>query len=32
MELYGSTFNPRTSWFIGMNGGHGICEFPSRSP
>jgi uncharacterized protein len=28
MELYENTFNPRASWFIGMNGGHGICEFP----
>jgi uncharacterized protein len=27
MELYENTFSPRTSWFIGMNGGHGICEF-----
>jgi uncharacterized protein len=27
MELYEDTFNPRTSWFIGTNGPHGICEF-----
>ena len=26
MELYENTFDPRTSWFIGMNGPHGICE------
>jgi uncharacterized protein len=26
-ELYQDTFNPRTTWFIGMNGPHGICEF-----
>jgi uncharacterized protein len=26
-ELYYDTFHPRTTWFIGMNGGHGICEF-----
>jgi len=26
-ERYYDTFNPRTTWFIGMNGGHGICEF-----
>lgn len=25
-ELYENTFNPRTTWFIGMNGPHGICE------
>jgi predicted acyl esterase len=27
MELYENTFNPKTTWFIGMNGPHGICEF-----
>jgi uncharacterized protein len=27
MELYENTLNPRASWFIGMNGPHGICEF-----
>jgi uncharacterized protein len=27
MELYENTFNPRTTWFIGMNGGHESCEF-----
>jgi uncharacterized protein len=26
-ELYQATFNQRTTWFIGMNGGHGSCEF-----
>lgn len=26
-ELYYDTFNPRTTWFIGMNGAHGSCEF-----
>jgi uncharacterized protein len=26
-ELYQNTFNPKTTWFIGMNGPHGICEF-----
>lgn len=27
MELYENTFSPRTTWFIGMNGPHGMCEF-----
>lgn len=27
MELYYDTFSPRTTWFIGMNGEHGSCEF-----
>jgi uncharacterized protein len=26
-ELYYDTFKKKTSWFIGMNGFHGICEF-----
>jgi uncharacterized protein len=26
-ELYASGFRPRTTWFIGMNGGHGSCDF-----
>lgn len=26
-ELYYDTFNASTSWFIGMNGEHGQCEF-----
>jgi predicted acyl esterase len=26
-ELYNDTFNPRTTWFIGMNGAHGSCDF-----
>jgi uncharacterized protein len=26
-ELYYDTFHPRTTWFIGMNGPHGICNF-----
>jgi putative CocE/NonD family hydrolase len=26
-ELYYDTFKPKTTWFIGMNGGHGSCEF-----
>ena len=25
-ELYYSTFNKRTSWFIGMNGNHNACD------
>lgn len=25
-ELYGDTFDKTTSWFIGLNGPHGICE------
>jgi|ERR1022692_2023328 predicted acyl esterase len=31
-ELYYDTFNRGTSWFIGLNGQHGNCEFtrPSR--
>jgi predicted acyl esterase len=27
MELYEDTFNQKTTWFVGMNGGHGSCEF-----
>jgi uncharacterized protein len=27
-ELYYDTFQRTTSWFIGMNGPHGICEIP----
>jgi uncharacterized protein len=26
-ELYYDTFNRKTTWFIGMNGPHGQCEF-----
>lgn len=25
-ELYSDAFNKKTSWFVGMNGPHGICE------
>jgi predicted acyl esterase len=25
-ELYGDAFNKKSSWFVGMNGPHGICE------
>lgn len=25
-ELYSDAFNKQTSWFVGMNGPHGICE------
>jgi uncharacterized protein len=27
-ELYYNTFRPKTTWFIGLNGPHGICEMP----
>jgi predicted acyl esterase len=27
MELYYDTFSPKTTWFVGMNGAHGSCEF-----
>jgi uncharacterized protein len=26
IELYSDSFSKKTSWFIGMNGPHGICE------
>jgi uncharacterized protein len=26
-ELYYDTFDRKTTWFIGMNGPHGLCEF-----